>query len=78
MRVVLLVDGKVGATPLDVQAFEYLAGLGATPLVVATKIDKLPAGKRRPAIAGIERAFAGAGGTEVEVDSRLGALREGL
>ncbi|HEX7186148.1 MAG TPA: ribosome biogenesis GTP-binding protein YihA/YsxC [Thermoanaerobaculia bacterium] len=44
-RVVLLVDGKVGATPLDVQAYEYLTGLGASIVVAATKIDRVPRGK---------------------------------
>ncbi len=43
--VVLLVDGKVGATPLDVQAYEYLSGLGGAVIVVATKIDKVSRGK---------------------------------
>jgi GTP-binding protein len=43
---VLLVDSKVGATPLDVQAFEYLTSLGASIAVAATKIDRVPRGKR--------------------------------
>ena len=43
---VLLVDGKIGGTPLDAEAFGYLTGLGRELLVVATKIDKLPRGKR--------------------------------
>jgi len=48
--VVLLVDGKIGATPLDVQAYEYLASLGAPIVVAATKIDKVTRGKW-PAVA---------------------------
>jgi GTP-binding protein len=43
---ILLVDSKVGATPLDVQAFEYLTTLGASIAVAATKIDRVPRGKR--------------------------------
>jgi GTP-binding protein len=43
--VVLLVDGKVGATPLDVAASEFLAGLGLAVIVAATKIDQIPRGK---------------------------------
>ncbi len=39
--VVMLVDGKVGATPLDVQAYQYLASLGAKIVIAATKVDKL-------------------------------------
>jgi GTP-binding protein len=46
LRLVLLVDGRVGATPLDVQAFEYLTGLGAALTVAVTKIDKVSRGKR--------------------------------
>jgi GTP-binding protein len=44
--VVMLVDGKVGATPLDVQAWEYLRGLGSPVMVVATKVDRIPRGRR--------------------------------
>ena len=41
MPVVLLVDSRVGATPLDEQAYEYFASRGARIIVVATKIDRL-------------------------------------
>jgi len=44
--VVMLVDGKIGATPLDAQAYEYLASLGVALVVVATKVDRIPRGKR--------------------------------
>ena len=50
LRLVLLVDGKVGATPLDVQAYEYLTGLGAEVTVVATKIDRVSRGRRPAAL----------------------------
>jgi GTP-binding protein len=43
--VVILVDGKVGATPLDVQAYQYLSSLGADLLIVATKVDQIPRGR---------------------------------
>ena len=49
-RVVQLVDGKVGATPLDLQAVDYLESLGIRPLVVATKIDKVSASRRGAAL----------------------------
>ena len=55
--VVLLVDGKVGATPLDVQAYEYLSGLGAAIVVAATKIDQLPRGRRVPAVRGVREVL---------------------
>jgi len=43
--VVLLVDGNVGATPLDEQAYEYLSGLDAEMLVTATKVDRISRGR---------------------------------
>jgi GTP-binding protein len=55
--VVLLIDGKVGATELDVQAFEYLGHLEAQILVVATKIDKVGRGKRASQLAEIRRTL---------------------
>ena len=51
--VVLLIDGKVGGTPLDAQAWEYVAATGNQPIVVATKIDKVPRGKRHRALAAV-------------------------
>jgi len=53
LRLVLLVDGKVGATPLDVQAYAYLTGLGADVTVVATKIDQVSRGRRAAGLKGI-------------------------
>ena len=44
---VQLIDSKVGATQLDVEAQEYFQHLGLAQFLVATKIDKLPRGKRR-------------------------------
>jgi GTP-binding protein len=55
--VVMLVDAKVGATRLDVEAFRYLRSLGAGISVVATKIDQLSRGKRAPALAGIRETL---------------------
>ncbi len=52
-QVVQLVDGKVGATALDVQAYEYLVSLGADPLVVATKIDRVSRSRRASGLSGI-------------------------
>lgn len=63
--VVLLVDSKVGATPLDAQAFEYLAGAGADVVVAATKIDRVPRGKRQRALAAIGQALSLQGATAV-------------
>lgn len=44
--VVLLVDAKVRGTALDVQAYDYMLAMGADPVVVATKIDKVPRSRR--------------------------------
>jgi len=57
LQLVLLVDGKVGATPLDVQAYAYLTGLGAQVTVVATKIDQVPRGRRIAGLRGIRDAL---------------------
>ena len=43
--IVLLVDGNVGATPLDVTAHEYLSGLDAELLVAVTKVDRFSRGR---------------------------------
>lgn len=46
LLLVQLVDGKVGATDLDVEAHEYLTHLGCEMLKVATKIDKVSSSRR--------------------------------
>jgi GTP-binding protein len=43
--VVMLVDGNVGATPLDEQAYEYLSGLDTEMLVTVTKVDRFSRGR---------------------------------
>jgi GTP-binding protein len=50
---VLLVDAVVGPTPLDVEAWRYLDAHGVETTLVATKIDKLPRGRRRAALGAI-------------------------
>jgi GTP-binding protein len=45
-RVVLLVDSKVGATPLDALALRFLAGTGVELVVAATKVDRVGRGER--------------------------------
>jgi GTP-binding protein len=55
--VVLLVDGNVGATPLDVQAYEYLSGLRSEVLVVATKVDRISRGRWAIAVRDIRKAM---------------------
>jgi GTP-binding protein len=53
--VVLLIDAKVAGTPLDAEAWGYLTAKGALPVAVATKIDKVPRGKRAAALAELRR-----------------------
>jgi GTP-binding protein len=43
---VQLIDGKVGATDLDIEAHRYLGHLGHEMIKVATKIDKVPRSRR--------------------------------
>jgi GTP-binding protein len=52
-QMLMLVDGDVGATPLDQQAYEYLSHLGAKIAIAATKIDRVPRGRRAAALRGI-------------------------
>jgi GTP-binding protein len=75
-RVVLLVDGKVGATPLDVEALRYLASLGAAITVVATKMDRVPAGKRAKALGEIRRTLPG--GDEIDLIPVSAETGEGM
>lgn len=49
-QLVMLVDGYVGATALDQQAYQYLSGLGAKIAVAATKIDRVTRGQRAAAL----------------------------
>ena len=47
---VQLIDSKVGATDLDVEAQEYFRHLGLAQFLVATKIDKVPRSRRHRAL----------------------------
>lgn len=51
--VVVLVDAKVAGTPLDGEALDYFRAKGADPVVVATKVDQVPRGKRPGALAAL-------------------------
>lgn len=55
--VVQLIDANVGATPLDVEAVDYLRSLGSGPTLVATKIDRLPRGRRPQRLEEIRQAL---------------------
>lgn len=62
---VQLIDGKVGATDLDCQASEYVRSLGHSPVVVATKIDKVPQSRRARGIKTIHQSLELAADTAV-------------
>lgn len=70
--IVQLVDGKVGATPLDIQAFEYFCELGGEPTVVATKIDKLARGKRKSQLGEIAQTLSQGSVRPIPFSARTG------
>lgn len=56
-QLVHLIDSKVGATVLDVEAQEYFHELGLSLFLVATKIDKVPRSRRKRAMDAIRRSL---------------------
>ncbi len=71
-RIVLLIDGKVGATTLDVQAWEWLQTLAADTVVVATKIDKVNRSQRHKALKAIRESLQITAGEIVAVSAKSG------
>ncbi len=52
---VVILDVRRGLQDEDVQLLEFLEAVDVTPIVVVTKIDKLPANKRKLAVAALRR-----------------------
>ncbi len=52
---VVIVDVRRGVEDDDLELIEYLRHHDRTPILVATKLDKLAASKRKPAIAAVGR-----------------------
>jgi GTP-binding protein len=52
---VVILDIRRGVQDDDLQLLEFLESVRVQPIVVVTKIDKLPASKRKPAIAALRR-----------------------
>lgn len=52
---VVIVDIRRGIQEDDLQLIEFLESVDVTPIVVATKIDKLPASKRKLAVAQLKK-----------------------
>jgi len=72
-QVVMLVDGKIGATPLDEQAYSYLASLGAAAIVAATKMDKVTRGRQAAGVRAIREVLGVGESTPViPVSARTG------
>jgi len=54
---VVIIDIRRGAQDDDLQLLEFLDSIEVTPILVATKTDKLPASKRKLAVATLRRAL---------------------
>jgi GTP-binding protein len=52
---VVIVDIRRGVQDDDLQLLEFLESVDVTPILVATKIDKLASSKRKPAVATLKR-----------------------
>lgn len=76
--VVHLVDAKVGATALDLDAAEYLASFEVPVRIAATKIDKVSKNRRAAALAAIRRDLAAATGAEPRVVAVSARTGEGI
>ncbi len=72
---IVILDIRRGAQDDDLQLLEFLESVEVTPIVVATKIDKLAASKRKPAIAKLRREL---GRPVVAYSSVTGDGREAL
>ena len=71
MLLVQLIDGKVGATDLDVEAHRYFTSLDLPSIKVATKIDKIPRGRRTRNLAAIRQRLELPAGVEIVAFSAL-------
>ncbi len=72
LTVVLLMDGKVGATPLDEQAYEFLTSQSVEIVPVATKIDRVKRSRRAKAMADITMTLGLRTGAPIEISGRTG------
>ncbi|MEM7135446.1 MAG: ribosome biogenesis GTP-binding protein YihA/YsxC [Myxococcota bacterium] len=52
---VVIVDVRRGLQAEDEQLMEFLQSVDVQPILVATKVDKLPASKRKPSLATLRR-----------------------
>ncbi|MBI4470862.1 MAG: YihA family ribosome biogenesis GTP-binding protein [Acidobacteria bacterium] len=73
-QVLMIVDIRREATPLDLQLSAWLKTLGVSHTVVATKSDKFSGNQRRAALAGLRRAYGDL--TVLAFSARTGDGRE--
>jgi GTP-binding protein len=71
--VLLLIDGEIGPTPLDLQTVEWLGYIGRPMYVVATKADKVRSSKRPARKAELAGALGRARTDVTWVSARTGA-----
>jgi GTP-binding protein len=71
--VVVIVDVRRGIGEEDAQLLEYLAHLGKTAIVVATKVDKLSASERSKALAALPKGTIAASAETGEGRERIWA-----
>jgi GTP-binding protein len=55
--VVAIVDAEIGPTPDDVQMLDFLQDAPPSILVAATKLDRVPKAKRKPAVLAVAKAL---------------------
>jgi GTP-binding protein EngB required for normal cell division len=67
-----LLDGKVGATPLDEQAYEFLVSQDIEIVPVATKIDRVKRSRRSRAMSDIATTLGLPAGGPLEISGRTG------
>ena len=71
--VLLLIDGEIGPTPLDLQTVEWLHHIGRPVRYVATKSDKVRSSKRPARRAAVAAALGVERGDVTWVSARTGA-----
>ena len=76
--VVHLVDARHEPTDLDREMVEYLGELALPMLLVLTKIDKVPRGKRENLVHGVSKELGVDPGQIVPFSSKTGEGREEL
>jgi GTP-binding protein len=72
---VVIVDIRRGVQDDDVQLLEFLESVEVTPILVATKLDKIAASKRKPVINALKREV---GRPVIPYSSVLGDGRDAL